>query len=355
MAGPDATALTGEEIRAGSRVLSVFENPLNARILRAHADGPRRLAELQERIGWAAQSTMRAAISSLCDLGALTKQSVADSPYAVATALSGAGREMLSVADEVEAWLALCPDGPIDPDGEEAKGAVKALAGGWGSTLMRALANRSFTLTELADLIPGISYPALERRVSWMRASGQIEPVEKTGRGTPYVVTDWLRHAIAPLSVAGRCERRHMGDRTGPITSIEVEASFMLALPLASLPETASGNCMLAVQTHPTEPNQEEPSLAGVTAELKRGEVLSCEPRVVAKPPTWAVGTSEAWLDAVIDGQIEDLRIGGAKPQLALDLISGLHQALFGHSTAANGGGAASPERPPQNQPQQRP
>jgi DNA-binding HxlR family transcriptional regulator len=335
MAMPDASTTDGDEIRAGSRVLGIFENPLNTRMLRAHAAGPQRLGELQEKVGWSAQTTVRAAVANLRELGALTKQATNDSSHAMATELTPAGREMLFVADEVEAWLALCPDGPIDPDAEDARGAVKALGGGWSSTLMRALANRSFTLTELADLIPGISYPALERRITWMRLSGQIEPVEKKGRGTPYVVTDWLRHAIAPLSAAGRCERRHMGDSSGPITNIEVEASFLLALPLASLPKTANGTCMLAAQTHPAEPDREEPALAGVTVELGGGEVLSCEAKIEPEPQTWGVGTAEAWLDAVIDGQIEDLRIGGANPQLALDLVSGLHHALFGHSTAA--------------------
>jgi DNA-binding HxlR family transcriptional regulator len=302
-------------------------------MLRAHADGPRRLAELQERVGWSAQTTVRAAVANLSQLGALTKHAAGDSSSAVATELTAGGREMLFVADQVEAWLALCPDGPIDPCAEDARGAIKALAGGWSSTLMGALANRSFTLTELANLIPGMSYPALERRINWMRLSGQIEPAAKKGRGTPYVVTDWLRHAFAPLSAAGRCERRHLGESSGPITSIEVEAAFLLALPLAPLPETASGSCMLAVTTQLAGPGL-GPALAGVTVELRRGRLLSCQPRIEADPRTWGIGTAEAWLDAIIDGQIEDLRLGGAQPQLALDLVSGLHQALFGHSTA---------------------
>lgn len=326
---PDATAIDGE-VRAGSRVLSVFENPLNTRILRAHAEGPQRLAELQEKVGWSAQTTVRVAVTNLREIGALVKQTVGNSPHAVATELSPAGREMLFVADVIEAWLARSPEGPIPPDGDEAKGAVKALAGGWSSTLMRVLANRPFTLTELAGLIPEISYPALERRISWMRASGQIEPVEQEGRGTPYVVTEWLRQAIAPLCAAGRCERRHMEDESGPITSIEVEASFLLATPLVPLPTNASGGCMLAAQTDPVEPAAESPGLAGVTVAVERGRVTSCLPEVSAEPQTWAVGTPEGWLDVVIDGRIEDLRIGGAKPQLALDLACGIHHALFG-------------------------
>jgi DNA-binding HxlR family transcriptional regulator len=327
----NAAALPEGEIRAGSRVLSLFENPLNTRILRAHVDGPRRFAELQQLLTPTAPSTIRAAVTNLRTKGALSRCSARDSASAAtATALSRAGEEMLLVAAEVEAWLARCPAGPVAADSEEAKEAVKALGGGWSSTLMHGLANRPFTLAELNDLIPGVSYPSLERRVAWMRATAQIEPVEKEGRGTPYVVTDWLRYAIAPLCAAGRCERRYLGEESGPITAIEVEASFLLAVPLAPLRRGASGSCMLAVQTDPEEPGAAEPRLAGVTIAVEHGQVVSCVPEVGAEPTTWAIGAPETWLDVVIDGRIEDLRIGGASPQLALDLVTGMHFALFG-------------------------
>lgn len=329
MSRPDATASIEEGIRAGSRVLSVFENPLNTRILRAHREGSLRPAELRERVGSAAPTTVRAAVASLVELGALSKQSVGDSGYAVSTALSSTGEEMLFVADEVEAWLELCPAGPIAPDGEEAKEAVKALAGGWSSRLVRALASGPHTLTELHELIPDVSYQSLERRISWMRATGQIEAVEKPGRGTPYGVTDWLRRAIAPLGVAGRCERRHMEGESGPITDIEVEASFLLVLPLIPLRSSARGTSMLAVHTGPVGSEEDFP-LTGVTVEVERGTVVSSTPAVGQNPTTWAVGSPETWLDAVIDARIESLRIGGADPQLALDLVTGLHFALFG-------------------------
>jgi DNA-binding HxlR family transcriptional regulator len=329
MAAANATPLSDGEIRAGSRVLSLFENPLNTRILRAHVDGPMRFGELQESVGPSAPSTVRAAVANLRANGALSRCSAGDSTSAAATVLSRAGEDMLFVADEVEVWLARCPAGPIAPDSEEAKGAVKALGGGWSSTLMHGLANRPFTLAELDGLIPGISYASLERRVAWMRATGQIEPLPKEGRGTPYVVTDWLRYAIAPLCAAGRCERRHIEGESGPITAIEVEASFLLAISLAPLRRGAHGSCMLAVQTDPREPGEEEPRLAGVTVEVERGQVISCVPEIGAEPTTWAVGTPEAWLDVVIDGRIEDLRIGGLNPQLALDLVAGMHFALF--------------------------
>lgn len=327
--GFEVGTAAGEGVRAGSRVLSIFENPLNTRVLRAHREGPQRLADLQEQISWSAQSTLRAVLGGLCDVGALERETVRKIPYAVATSLTTAGTEILEVGEVLETWLARCPSGPIAIESEEAKVAVKALAGGWNSTLIRALSSGPSTLTELDGLIPDISYPALERRLQWMRSTRQIEAVESDARGTPYVVTDWLRRSIAPLSAAGRCEGRYMLAEAAPITAIEVEAAFLLSLPLAPLPPEDAGTCMLAVQVDPVREKGEGHGLAGTLVEVEQGKVASSIPTVSSAPPSWAVGTPEAWLDAVIDGVPEGLRIGGADPQLPVDLVNGIHFALF--------------------------
>jgi DNA-binding HxlR family transcriptional regulator len=322
LAGPQ------EEPRAGSQLLSLFENPLNARVLRAHSGGPIRLAEIRKGISWAPESTIRASISTLCDEGALVRERAYGS-QAVTTQLTPAGHELFFLADVVESWLARCPAGPIVPDSDEGKAAVKALAGGWSTTLIREMANRPTTLVELSRAIPDIPYPVLERRLHWMKLTGQIEPVLGQGRGTPYVVTEWLRRAIAPISVSGRTERRHFATGVGPITDIEVEAAFLMAIPLVSLRPRSVGSCRLVAQTDLTAVDDESPKLAGVTVEVERGEVVSCLTDVDSEPLTWGVGTADAWLEAVIDGQIEELRIGGTDPQLGLDLVAGLHLALF--------------------------
>jgi DNA-binding HxlR family transcriptional regulator len=327
--GSGAGFSTGE-VRSGGKVLSVLENPLNTRVLRAHTEGPQRLAELQEKVGWSAQTTVRAALGGLVEIGALSKRRVSNTPYAVATELTDVGTEMIWVAEVLEAWLARCPDGPIATDGEEAKVAVKALSGGWSTALMRALVAGTFSLTELHSLMPHISYPALERRISWMKETGQIRPAEREGRGTPYTVTDWLRQAMAPLSAAGRCERRHMESESGPVTSIEVETAFLLTVPLGPVPPDANGSCMFVVKTDAVDPSDEKFPLAGVLAKVESGEIVSVQADVRnAAPATWAVGTADDWLEAVIDGRIESLRIGGADPQLCADLVQGIHFALF--------------------------
>jgi len=330
LAAPEAIAPTNGKVRAGSHVLSLFANPLTARILRAHTDGPLRLAALHEQIGWSPHTTLRAAVNNLCEVGALQKGADGDARPSAATTLTPAGEEMIEVAEVIEDWLAAAPMGPISANSDEAKGAIKALAGGWNSTLMRALATRPFTLTGLDKLIPDVSYPSLERRLARMRATGQIEAVEAEDRGTPYVVTEWARRAVGPLCVAGRCERRHLTRETAPITDVEVEGSFMLTLPLARLPETSHGVCMLAVQTGTDESEEHGRDLAGVTVEIKRGEVVACAPQIQQSPPTWALGTAETWLDVVIDGNLAALRFGGGRPQLAADLVNSVHFALFG-------------------------
>jgi DNA-binding HxlR family transcriptional regulator len=296
-------------------------------VLRTHADGPQRLGNLQERIDWAAEATIRGSIATLRKVGALEKRKAEGARNAVATALTPAGEEMLTVPETLEDWLNRCPSGPIPIGDEHVKVAVKALAEGWSSTLMRALAITPHSLTELSSLIPEVSYPSLERRIGWMRASGQITALPKEQRGTPYAPTDWLRRSVAPLCVAGRCERRHMPDAP-PITDVEIEASFLLTLPLVRLPQSTRGKCLLASRTD-LAAREEDPAMAGVSVKVAAGEIESTTVDLEAQPTTWAIGSSDVWLDAVIEGSIENLRIGGANPQLACDLVQGLHLALF--------------------------
>lgn len=122
-------------MRAGGRAFALFVTR-STRILSAHLDGPRRFADVQEAVGASADSTLRTALSNLCDVGALERQRIRESPRAVATSLSSAGKEMFFVASVVHNWLDRFPAGPIPSDSEGAKQAVKVLAAGWNSTLI---------------------------------------------------------------------------------------------------------------------------------------------------------------------------------------------------------------------------
>ena len=154
---------SGQRPRAGSAVILLFAVPLNGLVLRALADGPKRLAALRSDLGGPAQSTLRGILAKLVEIGALTR-GVGDKPSVLAYEFDAFRRRPPACpADALEGWLSLSPDGPIALESGPAKVAIKALVGGWASTVVRALAARPLTLTELDRLIDGYTYPALER------------------------------------------------------------------------------------------------------------------------------------------------------------------------------------------------
>ena len=325
----DAPAVAADpaspQVRAGGKALSVLATPLNLRVLQALSERPMRLAELRKATGLPAQTTLRGHLTNLAEIGVLTKRPTQQMPYAVENTLTPMGRELLDVADRLGKWLEEAPDAPISLESGAAKGAVKALVEGWGSRMMRALAARPMSLTELDSLISDLSYPALERRLSSMRIAGLVEACEGNGVGTPYGVTDWARRGVAPLAAASHCEQVHMRHESAPVTQIDIEAAFLLVAPLARLPGEASGSCQLEVEASP----DVVPRPAGVQVMVERGNVVSCVSRLEPHAPTFATGSALAWFKAVRDGSIGQLRFGGTR-SLAEGLVGGLHSAFAG-------------------------
>lgn len=309
--------------RAGGSALSILSVPLNLYVLRTLAERPMRLAELRKATGLPAQTTLRGHLASLAESGVLVKRPAERMPYAVENELAPMGRELLDVADRLEAWLARAPEGPISLEGGAARGTVKALVDGWGSTMIHALASRPQSLTELDSLISGLSYPALERRLANMRMVGLVEPQPSRGAGTPYAVTDWGRRGIVPLAAASHCERRYMREATDPLSQGDIEAAFLLTTPLVGLSSGAAGSCQLEV----AESRDDAGTPAGVQVRIERGKVVSCVSRLEPAPGTYAVGSAGRWFHALDEGSIDRLRFGGGR-QLAEGLVRGLHAAL---------------------------
>lgn len=320
---------------AASQSLSVFSNALNARVLYAFVERPLSLGALEETLGWAPQSSLRASIAKLIELGALARTVADRRSHRAPLELTEAGRELLPVATALERWLADSPAGPISIEDPAAQGIVRTLTAGWDATIVRALAERPQSLIELSTSIPELNYPTLKRRLAKLRSTNLVVPVE-TASGRAYGASEWLRRAVVPLTLAGRWERRHEAGQ--PITRTEVEAAFMLALPLARLPARASGACGLAVLTS-EERDSAKREVAGVALEVREGEIVSCGPGAAGDQPTWALGTVNDWYAALIEGRADALRVSGDKPRLATGVIKALHTDLF----RAYDGGSASP------------
>jgi DNA-binding HxlR family transcriptional regulator len=311
--------------RAGTQALRLLSTPINVYVLQALAEGPRSLVDLRREAGSPPQTTMRGHLRTLAQTNVLVRRRRNDFPGSLDFELTPVGQELWGVAQVVNAWLRSAPDAPLTLGSGSARSAVKALIEGWGTSMVRALAARPLSLTELNGLISSLSYPSLERRLGAMRLAGLIERIQGRGRGTPYTVTAWMRHAIAPLSVAARWERMHAAAETVPIKRLDAEAAFLLAIPLLRLPADLSGSCRLAVEVASSSGGER---LAGVLVGVEEGRIVSCVASVRGHADAWASGSTQAWLRTVIEQDTDLLEMGG-DCALARSLLEGLHGTLF--------------------------
>jgi DNA-binding HxlR family transcriptional regulator len=320
----------GNGLRAGAYALSLLAEPLNVHALQALGEGPMSLTELCRVVGSPPQSTMRDRLRNFSEIGVIERQPHNGLPRSLSYVLAPPGRDLLLVAGVLEDWLAASPEGQIELGSIAAKSAIKALVGGWSSAIVRALAARPLSLTELSRLISTLNYPSLERRLGALRLTGQVEARPNQARLTPYAISGWLRRAVAPMAAGMRWERKHLPADTAPLSRIDVEAAFLLSVPLLELPSDFSGICRLAVEFRRQTDNQR---LAGAVVEVQDGTVCSCTSRLEGHADAWAAGTPGNWITALIDRQVDALELGGASA-LATGLLEGLHSVLFSAARA---------------------
>ncbi|HET8863885.1 MAG TPA: winged helix-turn-helix transcriptional regulator [Solirubrobacterales bacterium] len=297
--------------------------PLNVVTLERLTDGPMRLADLHGSSGSAPQSTVRAYLKNLEREHLLTRRST-HAECAAEFALTSAGRDLLVVVGALRRWLVLSPEGPLDLSTEAGKAAIKALEGGWSSTMLPVLCNGPQSLSVLARTINSVSYPSLDRRLTAMRRAGQVRACPTNGMGTPYELTTWLKQGVVPLAAAVRWENSHFPDDAASPNRFDVEAGLLLALPLLQMETGLSGSCRLEVDI-----NDGQGRLCGAIAIVEQGSVVSSSGGVRDQADSWATGTPPAWAKALVEADVNELNIGGHK-QLARGLTAGLQEFLFG-------------------------
>jgi DNA-binding HxlR family transcriptional regulator len=284
----------------------MLASSIKSDILRALSGGPKGLKELGR------------------DLGAPIELPGRD-PDTVAK-ITPSGREMLFVAATLERWLGRTPKGVLPFGGDGATEAIEALAKSWSSTMLHALAERPRSLADLDRTIQVPGYASTEHCLEAMRLLGQVEThCGGDSEGALYSLTDWMREGIGPLAAAARLERRHRPDQSPSVAPVDVDAAFLLAVPLLRLPDEFSGSCRLAIQLAVGGGTQE----AGAMVEVEEGRIVSCVSDLDGDHDSTAKGDLRAWFGAVIDGNPERLRFAG-DDDLAHALLAELHEALFG-------------------------
>jgi len=248
--------------------------------------------------------------------------------------ISPAGRELFVGVLAIEGWLDHAPGGPLSLiEDEESQAIVGAFIEGWGTMIIHALAAGPLTLAELQQEIDEPDREELEAKVAAMRGTGLLSAHPSDGEGASYAVTDWLREGVGPLVVAMRSELRQkqvLAEEAeapppeDPVYSpTDVEAAFLLSLPLLELPTDLSGVCRLVVDL----PESDE-GLAGATIDIEGGRVTACNLDVEGDADAWALGPTPAWLDATVEGQTKKLEFGGDE-RLSRGVLAGIRRRLF--------------------------
>jgi hypothetical protein len=180
-------------------------------------------------------------------------------------------------------------------------------------------------LTDLARLIPALSYPSLERRLSALRAAGQVEGCLKRRREMPYVASDWLRQAVAPIAAAARWEQSQIPAMSVPLSDDDAQVLLLLAAPLIDVDPRLWGSCCLSVDSSKKGAGSE----IGVLLAVVDGTVTACTPRLHGEATAAVTASAAGWLEALVAGDTAQLEFGG-DPRVAKEVVGGLHTALFG-------------------------
>ena len=324
MAGKSVNG-SGNGARAGAPALLLLATPLSVSTLRALADGALPQVDLRRALGSPAQTTLRAQLKKFTEFGLIGRQRRSRFPSAMTVELTPAGQEMIEVVDVLEAWLEAGPVERMALSDRRAKPTIRALAEAWSTTILRAIAAGPRSLTELDRLIAGINYPALERRLVALRAAGLVRIAQDSSeRGVPYAVTEWLRQSVGPLAAAARWEARHREGRVAPLGPLDMEAMFLLAVPLVELPQDISGSCRLTAEI----PAPPQSRLVGVDVVVENGRIASCSTLLDGAPGAWASGSKSAWLDAIVTGDAGCIEVGG-NGAFTRSLLAQLHTATL--------------------------
>lgn len=237
--------------------------------------------------------------------------------------LSKAGYEMLLASRAVHRWLGARFGPPVEPFAERAQAALHAVAFGWASTVVHALAPGPLTVAELQRAVGELPADVLRRSLAEMETNGLVTG-RPWGSETRYEVTEALREAAALLSAFWWYELRRPTSRVAAPDELDVTTALLLAMPLLRLPGSLAGSCRLGIELG----GSDRPRLAGVTVRVEDRRVAAAEPTLDGPADAWAVGSTVGWVGTMIDPGTDRIRTGG-DDALAAAILDALRERLY--------------------------
>jgi DNA-binding HxlR family transcriptional regulator len=314
-----ATTALAQRSRAGGEVLALLSDALNSSILRALMGGPLSVPELGRRLGPTSRTTRFSRLRDLERLGIITREKRPGTPPVAYCGLSPSGRELLPVVRRFARWLAESPDAPSSPDELDGARSIKALAVAWDTTVLRWLAERPCSVTELDSLSPpDVTHHEVRTARESLSGVGMISPVASDERGQPYAANEWTRRAAGCIAAAIRWKKAFLAGARPP-SPAEAEGLLRLLLPLVEIqPTLQDGVCTLRIDRHANLP----------VLVMGDGRIVPCEPPPDHPRVSQVSGDAEAWFRAFLDGRTDSLRMRGGI-HLTVALAGGLHRACM--------------------------
>jgi len=264
-----------------------------------------------------ASTTFHQHAGELIGIGAITRRAEPGPPREVMYDLGETGAE---ICELIAGWLTLLRssrriDWKVPRRTSEA----------WAAGVVPALLDGPRPVPELEVTVrsahPRLTSHQVKRLLKNLTDAGFAER-----EGENFAITERGRLAIGELAASARFERRHLGDDAVPITPADGANALRGTLPLIGLPEHPGGICEFVVKEKDGENGA---AVAMAWVEIRDGRVVATG---YGAPPqaatSWAQGTIDQWLEAVIDHRPRALQAAG-RSDLSKPILDDLHAQLY--------------------------
>jgi DNA-binding HxlR family transcriptional regulator len=305
----------------------VLGNGANGPILMALGPRSLRTKKLTEKVPTYAPRTVYRHARKLAELGLVDREEVAGVPSTVIHSLSPAGRDLYRLLDSYAKAAVPWVSGPGSGDG---LWTVCGLLGEmWTYGWVEELGQGGRSATDLAEFTSRMTFHQVSRRTQQLLSWNLIYETAGRGQRRRYQLSDQSRHAMALMAGLGRWRQQHIaGEEEGGLTVAETSTVLRASLPLLQLPEHRERSMKLGI-VGITGLGDQRGSATLMVHVSANGAV-----RCVKERPSenaWAIGTVDTWFAAILDGDREQLRVGGD-----LAFVEGclklLHETLWASS-----------------------
>lgn len=323
----EQVAVTEPNLRASASHLSVVdllrlltEGPCGSLFLTL-GEGPLRTGELTRRLQGYAPRTVYRHMAKLLQAGLVERRKEEGVPSTVVYRLARSkGRSLFKLllrhegvfgnpAMDQEAWTKLLLLGEL-------------CELGW----IEQLGEGSRSSTELAESAVGVSFHQAHRRVQLLRENNLLAEVGLTRRSSQYQLTEQALRGIAVMLDLARWRQRYvLADPSPGVTVPEVIAALAAWLPQLEDDEQPGAAVKLGVAGL-LEPGGAKGSET-LTKRIGRDGEGAAGSQDDGNIAAWAAGTTHHWLSALLDGRLDQIRLGG-DVRLANSCLKQLHEGL---------------------------